>query len=112
MPIASLERELGLRLFDRSKRQVRLTAAGAAYIAEVGAIFAQVKRADAVARQTDAGVRGHLAIGFTDALREPFRFLSLLQTDRRIGARSTERRPGRFNLLNMRSLGCDVWAVL
>lgn len=50
--IQRLERELGVRLFDRSTRQIRLTAAGERLLPEAYAALAAVERVRAVARDT------------------------------------------------------------
>lgn len=63
--IAALEEELGVRLFDRSRRQVRLTAAGTAYRAEAEAVLRRLSQAGDLARRADAGVSGRLVVGFT-----------------------------------------------
>ena len=47
-----LERELGVRLLDRSTHHVALTAAGAAFLVEARQIIAHVDRAARVARST------------------------------------------------------------
>ncbi|MEM6927834.1 MAG: LysR substrate-binding domain-containing protein [Myxococcota bacterium] len=63
--ISALEDELGIKLFDRTSRRVRLTAAGRAYVDEVAGVFRQLEVAASVARDAAAGVRGRLAIAFT-----------------------------------------------
>ncbi len=63
--ISALEDELGVQLFDRSSRRVRLTAAGQAYVEEVRGVFAQLEHASSVAREADAGLRGRLTVGYT-----------------------------------------------
>ncbi|MEM8709075.1 MAG: LysR family transcriptional regulator, partial [Actinomycetota bacterium] len=63
--IAALEADLGVKLFDRSSRNVTLTAAGAAYVGEVEEIFRQIEQAASAARSADAGVRGRLTVAFT-----------------------------------------------
>ncbi|MEN0067030.1 MAG: LysR substrate-binding domain-containing protein, partial [Myxococcota bacterium] len=63
--ISALEEELGMQLFDRTKRRVRLSAAGQAYREEVKDIFHQLDRASAIAREAEAGIRGRLTVGFT-----------------------------------------------
>lgn len=63
--IAALEEGLGVQLFDRTRRKVRLTAAGEAFLVEARAASTQIERAVRVARRTDAGELGRLTIGFT-----------------------------------------------
>jgi DNA-binding transcriptional LysR family regulator len=65
--IQALERELGVRLFDRSKRQVALTAAGKAFLEAVYPVFTQVDRAVSLARQVDRGAIGRLRVGFVSS---------------------------------------------
>jgi len=60
--VAALEAELGGALFDRSRRQVRLTPAGAALLARVDALlggFSEARRAVAAAR---GAVEGELRV--------------------------------------------------
>jgi DNA-binding transcriptional LysR family regulator len=62
--IAQLEAELGLRLFDRDTHSVALTEAGAALVQEARRGLALLEAGAAKARQTAAGQRGTLVIGF------------------------------------------------
>lgn len=64
MQIKSLESDLGVRLFDRSSRGTRLTAAGEALLGEAAAILARVEQAGDIARRAAVGETGALAIGF------------------------------------------------
>jgi DNA-binding transcriptional LysR family regulator len=48
--VARLERELGVQLFDRSARTVRLTAGGTLFLPEARAVLAAVERARSVAK--------------------------------------------------------------
>jgi DNA-binding transcriptional LysR family regulator len=61
--IRRLERELGVELFDRSRRQIRLTSAGRALRAEGERALAACERATHAARQTAHGEVGQLEIG-------------------------------------------------
>jgi DNA-binding transcriptional LysR family regulator len=61
-----LERELGVRLLERSTHHVGLTAAGAAFLVEARQIIAQVDRAAGVARSA-AGSSPKLRVGIIDA---------------------------------------------
>ncbi|MDI1295556.1 MAG: LysR substrate-binding domain-containing protein, partial [bacterium] len=63
--IRALEEELGVRLFDRTSRRVRLTEAGALFAPEARQTLAQAERAMQVARMAQRGEVGHLALGFT-----------------------------------------------
>lgn len=62
--IAALEQELGVRLFDRTSRSVRLTSAGAAFLGEARATLAQAERAIDVAHRAARGELGQLNLGF------------------------------------------------
>ena len=61
-----LERELGVRLLERSTHQVSLTAAGAAFLVEARQILAHTDRAAAIARSA-AGASAALRVGIIDA---------------------------------------------
>lgn len=63
--IKALEEELGVRLFERSSRRVRLTEAGQLFEPEARQILLQVDRATQVARLAQRGEVGHLDLGFT-----------------------------------------------
>jgi DNA-binding transcriptional LysR family regulator len=62
--IVALERELGVRLFIRSKRNVSITEAGQALYSEARDILQRVDHATDSAKLTDSGALGSLAIGF------------------------------------------------
>ncbi|UBU15984.1 LysR family transcriptional regulator [Nonomuraea gerenzanensis] len=62
--IGKLEEELGVRLFERTTRQVRLTAAGEAFVAEARTSLAHAELAAEAARRAGRGEAGRLAIGF------------------------------------------------
>lgn len=61
--IRALETSLGVELFERAKRRVRLTAAGAIYRAEVEGILGRLEQANGHAREAHQGHRGELIIG-------------------------------------------------
>ena len=64
--VQRLERELGVRLLERSTHQVSLTVAGAVFLVEARQILAHVDRATAIARSaTDAS--SALRVGIIDA---------------------------------------------
>ena len=64
--IRRLEEDLGVRLFERTSRQVRLTAAGAAFLVESRRILGQAEDARALVGRIAAGLSGRLQL----ALRE------------------------------------------
>lgn len=61
--IKKLERELGVQLFDRSPRAVRLTSAGQVFVGEARALLARVNEATRLAKGVGDGVQGVLRIG-------------------------------------------------
>lgn len=61
--IKALETSVGVRLLNRSKHKVTLTAAGAAALIEAYRLIEQADHLRAIARQANAGVVHRLAIG-------------------------------------------------
>lgn len=64
--IGELEAELGVSLFERLARGVRLTAAGRVFLAEAEALLARAGQASERVRDVAAGRAGRLRIGFVD----------------------------------------------
>ena len=62
--IQQLERALGTRLFDRSTRSVRLTAAGQALLEPARQVVESLRRAEAAVRSADSGEVGLVRIAF------------------------------------------------
>src|SRR3954454_10896492 len=62
--IASLEKELGVELFLRSKRHVELTPAGAALLEDARQVLAQAEGAKLRAQLASRGEVGVLEVGF------------------------------------------------
>ena len=63
--IQSLEADLGVQLFERTKRWVRLTGAGKLLLTDARRILLQVEQAGETARRAGRGEAGELRIGFT-----------------------------------------------
>jgi DNA-binding transcriptional LysR family regulator len=63
--ILSLESELGVSLFHRTKRQVQLTASGVVFLEDARSIIGQVGQAIERSQRVARGEIGHLRIGFT-----------------------------------------------
>jgi DNA-binding transcriptional LysR family regulator len=66
--IQQLERRLGVLLFERTRRSVALTAAGAALVEPVRAWLRQGQSLPAVARSAGQGAVGHLRLGFVSTI--------------------------------------------
>jgi len=66
--IAQLERLLGVRLFDRTKRSVQLTEAGAALLPQVQAFLVRAQALPAQARAAAQGEAGHLRLAFVSTV--------------------------------------------
>lgn len=68
--IRRLERELGVRLFDRTSRHVRLTGAGQRLLPEARAVLAATDKTRQLAAQISAGGEGILRLGTSQGLGE------------------------------------------
>lgn len=66
--IASLEQQLGLRLFDRTKRSVQLTEAGAALLPEARDLLDRARALPAQARAVAGGSAGRLRLAFVSTV--------------------------------------------
>ncbi|AOY75269.1 LysR family transcriptional regulator [Clostridium formicaceticum] len=62
--IADLEQKIGVQLFFRNKRSVKLTNAGAVFLQEALSLVSKSAEAIEKTRQADIGIIGHLKIGF------------------------------------------------
>jgi len=62
-----MEEELGVQLFERSSRNVRLTQAGMIFLDEARRTIAQAERAITTARQVAQGFIGFLRIVFVSS---------------------------------------------
>lgn len=63
--IQALEADIGARLFERTKRWVRITEAGRLFLADARSILALSEQAADTARRAQRGEAGELRIGFT-----------------------------------------------
>src|ERR1041384_8298836 len=68
--IRQLEEELGVRLFDRTKRQVKLTEAGKRIVVEAQQILSQVDSFVSLASRASEGSIGRLAVAGQAVLNE------------------------------------------
>src|SRR5437879_5132297 len=66
--VSRLERELGVRLFDRTSRHVRLTAAGERLLPESRAALAAAATVRRIAADISAGADGVLRLGTSQGL--------------------------------------------
>jgi DNA-binding transcriptional LysR family regulator len=66
--IQKLEEHLGMRLFDRDSRSVKLTPAGVAFLAEARRVLAQARHAEETVRAVADGQLGSLQIAFTTSM--------------------------------------------
>ncbi|HEY4370948.1 MAG TPA: LysR family transcriptional regulator [Burkholderiales bacterium] len=64
LAIKELELEMGAQLFERTKRSVRLSPAGAALLPEARALLAQAARLPGIAQSAAAGGAGELRLAF------------------------------------------------
>lgn len=68
MNIQQLEASVGARLFTRNSKQVRLTAAGEAFVPRARALLDQAEEAAHHVRDVDHGLAGRLQVGFVGAM--------------------------------------------
>lgn len=65
--IRQLEKELGVQLFERSTRSVRLTSAGEAFLGPVRTVLEDLDIATRVAKAAGRGEYGRVSVGFAGA---------------------------------------------
>ena len=66
--IRQLEESIGARLFHRNSKEVRLTAAGRAFVPAARALLEQAVEAGRHAREVEQGFTGFLRIGFVGSM--------------------------------------------
>lgn len=69
--VRDLEDQLGVKLFMRAPRNLRLTPAGLRLLTEARELLVQIERAQRAVRETDARFRAPLRIGVADGLAQP-----------------------------------------
>ncbi|MFF8828802.1 LysR family transcriptional regulator [Streptomyces sp. NPDC015131] len=110
--LARLERELGLRLFDRLTRHVRLTAAGERLLPEARAALAAAARVRATAAGITAGTEGLVRLGTSRAFADRvYRALDRLAAHRPGLRVRLERAPQEARLAAIRSGTFDAALV-
>ncbi len=67
--LRALEEEVGAELFTRTARRAVLTEAGQAMLPDARAALAGAERARAAVRESQEGLRGHLAVGTMTSLQ-------------------------------------------
>jgi len=70
--IMNLESVLGIKLFDRSKRNIQMTAAGSHFLKEAKQVLLQVEQAAETARMIYGGKAGRLVVGFVGSVIHTF----------------------------------------
>ena len=65
--VQSLERELGVELFDRTGRNIKLTPAGRAFLGDARRLLRGAEAAVLAVRRVPSGELGSISIGFTAA---------------------------------------------
>ena len=65
--LASLEAELGVRLFDRTSRSVQLSAAGQAFLPHARAVMARLDEAAHHVKRVATGLEGRVRVGLTSS---------------------------------------------
>ncbi|AOB32689.1 hypothetical protein AKI39_21010 [Bordetella sp. H567] len=65
--IRDLEGELGVRLFDRAPRSIKLNAAGQVFLKDARRLLADAQDAIARVRQAARGESGRIAVGYTSS---------------------------------------------
>lgn len=112
--IQFLERELGVELFDRTGRTVRLTAAGRAFLADARRILGLSTQATLAVRRVPTGEVGTVALGFTasaahsvldtvvGAIRSDLPGVDLVLRERVSGTQLEELRSGELDLALVR----------
>jgi DNA-binding transcriptional LysR family regulator len=100
--IRQLEEELGVQLFERTKRHVRLTEAGKRLVNEAHQVLGRIDHLSKVASQAGGGEIGHLSVGVPGGVNE-----ILVETLRLLG----KKYPGVRVELQYMSTGTQIEAI-
>lgn len=65
--IRDLERELGVQLFDRTPRSIKLNASGQVFLKDARRLLAEAEAAVTRVRQASRGESGRIAVGYTSS---------------------------------------------
>lgn len=96
--IRDLEREIGLQLFDRSRRNIILTLAGRDFLADTRLVLDGISRLEQKTQLRSEGILGRVSIGVNTAIVTPHFFASMLSGFQR-------RNPGiKFSLVDYHSV--------
>lgn len=77
--IFALEKDLGMRLFDRTSRSVKLTAEGNFFLDQARKILAQIEQAERIVRRLQLGEMGNIDIGYASSISLSDIFSSLIR---------------------------------
>ena len=102
LQIQQLEKELDVRLFERTKREVRLTEAGKRIVNEARQVLTRVDHFLRVAAQAGSGEIGHLSVGIPGNVSQ-----SLIGTLKKLG----EEYPGVRVELHYMNTGLQIDAL-
>lgn len=70
--IRCLEEELGVQLFERTKRRVQLTDAGQVFLLEARRVLTQLEQAVRMAQRANRGEIGRLGVGVNATAAQSF----------------------------------------
>lgn len=75
--VRELEDDLGVKLFDRTNRQVRLTRAGTIFVREAGTVLQDSERAIRLTKEAGLPENGAVSVGYTPRIN--LRILSIVR---------------------------------
>ncbi|HUZ62785.1 MAG TPA: LysR substrate-binding domain-containing protein [Acetobacteraceae bacterium] len=111
--VMQLEAILGLRLFERARKRVRLTREGRAFLTEARVLLAQAERVEALGRRMGRGEAGALTLGYVEGavhaglLPRAMRRFRVPRPEIRIELRALRSAP-QFEALRRREIDCGL----